>query len=68
MRIRKTVAHGLLDTGASRTMISEKIARLSGGQIKLMDGYDVSGINGLLSLSHEMETYIEVLGYIMEQY
>ena len=65
MKIGKTVGYGLLDTGASRTLISEKIARLSGGRIKLMDGYDVSGINGLLSLSHEMETYIEVMGYII---
>ena len=65
MKVGKANGKGLLDTGASRTMISERIAKLSGGQIKRTDGYVASGINGLLSLDHEIETYFEVMGHLI---
>ena len=65
MKIGRADGKGLLDTGASRTMVSERIAKLSGGQIKRTDGYVASGINGLLSLDHEIETYFEVMGHLI---
>ena len=52
----------LIDTGASRTIVSEEIARQIGGPIKDNITYAAAAVSGNVTINHQIETPLSAFG------
>ena len=56
------IGQDLIDTGASRTIVSEEIARQIGGPIKDNITYAAAAVSGNVTINHQIETPVSAFG------